>query len=65
MWVYGTATVRRLSDIQKDYNRLFFEHTNEYLGGAMKEFYQMFPQNINEANQFFFRDAWNSRFLGT
>ena len=43
----------------KDYNRLFFEHTNEYLGGAMKEFYQMFPQNINEANQFF------SEMLGT
>ena len=43
----------------KDYNRLFFEHTNEYLDEAIKDYYRMFPDNINEANQFF------SEMLGT
>ncbi|WP_243155608.1 TetR/AcrR family transcriptional regulator [Dorea formicigenerans] len=48
----------------KDYNRLFFEHTNEYLGGAIKEFYQMFPDNIGESNQFFAEMLGTADFWG-
>lgn len=48
----------------KAFNMLFFENTNEMLNGAIKEYYQMFPENIKHTNKFFWEMLNTSDFLG-
>ncbi|MGN0353117.1 MAG: TetR/AcrR family transcriptional regulator [Roseburia sp.] len=48
----------------REYNRLFFEHTNETLSYAIREYYEMFPENIKEMNQKFQEMLNTPDFLG-
>ncbi|MDY2812450.1 MAG: TetR/AcrR family transcriptional regulator [Dorea sp.] len=48
----------------KEYNRLFFEHTNETLNYAIREYYEMFPENIKEMNLKFQEMLNTPDFLG-
>ncbi|XCP86363.1 TetR/AcrR family transcriptional regulator [Roseburia hominis] len=46
------------------YNLLFFEYTNEKLKNSIKEYYEMFPEDIKETNQIFFEMLKCADFMG-
>lgn len=48
----------------KAFNMLFFENNNVKLNGAIHEYYQMFPENIKNTNQFFLEMLKTPDFLG-
>lgn len=48
----------------KAFNMLFFENTNETLNRSIKEYYQMFPENIRDTNQKFLEMLNMPDFLG-
>ncbi len=48
----------------QSYNLLFFEYTNEKLQTSIEEYYDMFPEDIRDSNQFFNEMLLTSNFLG-
>jgi len=46
------------------YNLLFFEFTNVKLQSSIKEYYEMFPEDINATNQFFLEMLRTPSFMG-
>lgn len=48
----------------KVFNMLFFENDNVRLNKSVREYYQMFPENIKDTNKFFWEMLNTSDFLG-
>lgn len=46
------------------YNLLFFYYTNEKLGESIREYYQMFPEDIRDSNTIFSEMLRTSDFMG-
>lgn len=46
------------------FNTLFFKNNNVTLSGAIREYYEMFPDNIQNTNEFFLEMLNTSDFLG-
>ncbi|MGN1266570.1 MAG: TetR/AcrR family transcriptional regulator [Dorea sp.] len=47
-----------------EFNILFFKHNNAMLNQAIREYYEMFPDNIQHTNRFFWEMLNTSDFLG-
>lgn len=47
-----------------EFNTLFFRYNNETLNSAIREYYEMFPDNIQHTSEFFLEMLNTSDFLG-